>query len=259
MGIAVVVFAIFALFALWGWKQGLIKIVVSIAAMVVTIIATAIIAPLISSAINEKTDWNDKISESVYQMISKNKNINDSFDIDEEDTYIERIEEVSEQQTGAIAGKIQMIGERVNMPQNVIDTITEISSAELIDEITAKGSATIKEIAMRAFAMRLADIILRAVVYSAMFIIIFVILKIVVSITGLIGMLPVIHQANQIGGLLCGLIEALIVVWVMFTVITALGGTTQMSQLIGQIHDNVVTDFIYNNNPIMKMLLKAVN
>ena len=78
-------------------------------------------------------------------------------------------------------------------------------------------------------------------------------------ITGLIGMLPVIHQANQIGGLLCGLIEALIVVWVMFTVITALGGTTQMSQLIGQIHDNVVTDFIYNNNPIMKMLLKAVN
>ena len=259
MGIAVVVFAIFALFALWGWKQGLIKIVVSIAAMVVTIIATAIIAPLISRAINEKTDWNDKISESVYQMISKNKNINDSFDIDEEDTYIERIEEVSEQQTGAIAGKIQMIGERVNMPQNVIDTITEISSAELIDEITAKGSATIKEIAMRAFAMRLADIILRAVVYSAMFIIIFVILKIVVSITGLIGMLPVIHQANQIGGLLCGLIEALIVVWVMFTVITALGGTTQMSQLIGQIHDNVVTDFIYNNNPIMKMLLKAVN
>ena len=259
MGIAVVVFAIFALFALWGWKQGLIKIVVSIAAMVVTIIATAIIAPLISSAINEKTDWNDKISESVYQMISKNKNINDSFDIDEEDTYIERIEEVSEQQTGAIAGKIQMIGERVNMPQNVIDTITEISSAELIDEITAKGSATIKEIAMRAFAMRLADIILRAVVYSAVFIIIFVILKIVVSITGLIGMLPVIHQANQIGGLLCGLIEALIVVWVMFTVITALGGTTQMSQLIGQIHDNVVTDFIYNNNPIMKMLLKAVN
>ena len=129
MGIAVVVFAIFALFALWGWKQGLIKIVVSIAAMVVTIIATAIIAPLISSAINEKTDWNEKISESVYQMISKNKNINDSFDIDEEDTYIEGIEEVSEQQTGAIAGKIQMIGERVNMPQNVIDTITEISSA----------------------------------------------------------------------------------------------------------------------------------
>ncbi len=259
MGIAVVVFAIFALFALWGWKQGLIKIVVSIAAMVVTIIATAIIAPLISSAINEKTDWNEKISESVYQMISKNKNINDSFDIDEEDTYIEGIEEVSEQQTGAIAGKIQMIGERVNMPQNVIDTITEISSAELIDKITAKGSATIKEIAMRAFAMRLADIILRAVVYSAVFIIIFVILKIVVSITGLIGMLPVIHQANQIGGLLCGLIEALIVVWVMFTVITALGGTTQMSQLIGKIHDNVVTDFIYNNNPIMKMLLKAVN
>lgn len=259
MVIAVVVFAIFALFALWGWKQGLIKIVVSIAAMVVTIIATAIIAPLISSAINEKTDWNEKISESVYQMISKNKNINDSFDIDEEDTYIEGIEKVSEQQTGAIAGKIQMIGERVNMPQNVIDTITEISSAELIDEITAKGSATIKEIAMRAFAMRLADIILRAVVYSAVFIIIFVILKIVVSITGLIGMLPVIHQANQIGGLLCGLIEALIVVWVMFTVITALGGTTQMSQLIGKIHDNVVTDFIYNNNPIMKMLLNAVN
>lgn len=259
MGIAVVIFAIFALFALWGWKQGLIKIVVSIAAMIVTIIATAIIAPLISSAINEKTDWNAKISESVYQMIAKNKNINDSFDIDEEDTYIEEIEDLSEQQTGAIAGKIQMIGERVNMPQNVIDTITEISSAELIDEISAKGSATIKEIAMRAFAIRLADIILRAVVYSAVFIIIFVILKIVVSITGLIGMLPVIHQANQIGGLLCGLIEALIVVWVMFTVITALGGTTQMSQLIGQIHDNVVTDFIYNNNPIMKMVLKAVN
>ena len=43
---------------------------------------------------------------------------------------------------------------------------------------------------------------------------------------------------------LCGLIEALIVVWVMFTVITALGGTTQMSQLIGQIHDNKVTDFV---------------
>ena len=46
---------------------------------------------------------------------------------------------------------------------------------------------------------------------------------------GIIRRLPIIKQADKLGGVIVGLIEGLVVVWIFFTVVTAISGTEACS------------------------------
>ena len=47
----------------------------------------------------------------------------------------------------------------------------------------------------------------------------------IIGATGIIRRLPIIKQADKLGGVIVGLIEGLVVVWIFFTVVTAISGT----------------------------------
>lgn len=251
--ILIIVAAIFAFFGFLGWKKGIIKIVVSIAAMVITLVATAIAAPIVSGAIIHSTNFDEKISDSIYQLLVNNSDIAMDEAVD-----IEIAPEELSGKEDAIREKINEIGNRYGLPKSVVNTLENVSSAEILNNVIKDGAATIKEVALRAFALRLAQIILNAIVYSVIFISVFIVLRIIVSATGLIGKLPVIHQANQLGGLAFGLLEGLITVWVFFIVLTAISHTEFAANALAEIGGNKILSLIYDNNLILKAILHAV-
>jgi len=120
------------------------------------------------------------------------------------------------------------------------------------------GEASVKEITIRLIALRLADIVLTAIAYLVIMVVVSIVLRVVVAATGLIRRLPVIKQADKLGGVIVGLIEGLVVVWIFFTVVTAISGTENAANILAQIHKNAFLEALYNNNPITRLLFSTI-
>ena len=109
---------------------------------------------------------------------------------------------------------------------------------------------------IRLIAFRLADIVLTAIAYLVIMVVVSIVLRVVVAATGLIRRLPVIKQADKLGGLIVGLVEGIAVVF--FTVVTAISGTQAASNILVQIHGNAILESLYNCNPITSLLFSTI-
>lgn len=60
--------AVLCIFALAGMRKGVIRIAVSLAAMVITIAVTTVASPILSEYIRNNTTWDDKIEKAYMKM-----------------------------------------------------------------------------------------------------------------------------------------------------------------------------------------------
>ena len=176
--------------------------------------SSTIVITGLSEYIRNNTTWEDKIEKSIYENVSRDGKSygNDDNELIESGitTYIDNIEEKSRgyKRTYESSGESDK-------------SISAAAVSGLDKTIGDSASHTLKDIASRIFAEQMTRIIVNAVSYCIVFIALFVILKLLTSVTGLISRLPVIHQADRLGGMAAGLIEGLIIVWLAFAVVTA--------------------------------------
>ncbi len=251
------VILILGIFAIIGWRKGLIKIVLSLAAMIVTIVASVVIAPVATSAIKRGTNIDENLAQSIYELLSNNKEIDNYF--------AEGNELPVNIDTSQIANYIKsmnvMIGEisdKVNLPESMTNTLKEIPESEIMGIVEDYSSTSVKELTLKIISVRLADIVLTAIVYILIMVVVFIALRIIISATGIVRRLPVIKQADKIGGVVVGFIEGLVVVWIFFTIVTAISGTETASNILLQIHGNTFLEALYNYNPITRVLFSTI-
>ena len=239
--VLIAVLAVLCIFALAGMRKGVIRIAVSLAAMVITIAVTTVASPVLSEYIRNNTTWDDKIEKSIYENVSRDGKSygNDDNELIESGitTYIDNIEE------------------RMNLPESLTDSISKSVTSTIVEAAGDSAALTLKDIASKIFAAQMTLIIVNAVSYCIVFIALYIVLKLLTSVTGIISRLPVIHQADRFFGMLAGIVEGLIIVWLVFAIVTAAGNSSWASDILAQIHENSFLEFVYNNNPIMKIIL----
>ena len=96
---------------------------------------------------------------------------------------------------------------------------------------------------------------IHAIVYITVFVVVFVILKIVLLATNIIASLPIIRQANKAVGLVFGILEGLVVVWLVFAIITACSNFSWAADALALIGDNGFLRFLYENNFITRTIM----
>lgn len=246
--VLIAVLAVLCIFALAGMRKGVIRIAVSLAAMVITIAVTTVASPVLSEYIRNNTTWDDKIEKSIYENVSRDGKSygNDDNELIESGitTYIDNIEE-----------KVGAISKRMNLPESLTDSISKSVTLTIVEAAGDSAALTLKDIASKIFAAQMTLIIVNAVSYCIVFIALYIVLKLLTSVTGIISRLPVIHQADRFFGMLAGIVEGLIIVWLVFAIVTAAGNSSWASDILAQIHENSFLEFVYNNNPIMKIIL----
>ena len=100
-----------------------------------------------------------------------------------------------------------MIGEisdKVNLPESMTNTLKEIPESEIMGIVEDYSSTSVKELTLKIISVRLADIVLTAIVYILIMVVVFIALRIIISATGIVRRLPVIKQADKIGGVVVG-------------------------------------------------------
>lgn len=247
-GITIAVLVIFALCGFMGWRKGILRIVLSLVTLVFTILATVVLTPVLSTWIKTNTGLYDQLEQTVYTGITKSSSYNEAVDQTVADSS--DVEYIA--QNGEISTYVSEVVNVLNLPDSMAEKINQAATPDMIKSAVDSGSTTVKTVVTSLVAQRIADIVFYSIIYVIVFMVVFVIVRIVVAATGVIGRLPIIHEANKIGGLAFGLAEGLVIVWLMFLCITMCSNTEWGAQALVDIRNNPMLDFIYNQNLILR-------
>ena len=134
--------------------------------------------------------------------------------------------------------------ENENMPEAITDYIGQKIDQAADDAKEAIVDSTARDVALT---------IVKAGTWIALFIIARILLIFLRFITSLIAKLPVIKQFDKLGGIIYGLLEGLIIVYVLLALISfispMLNGT-----LANAIDESFVGSMMYNNNLLLKII-----
>lgn len=220
------VILILIIFALIGWRKGVIRLVLSLVSMIITIMAAVVIAPMATTAIKNNTNIDENIAQSIYTVLYENKEVDEYFedkqvltggiDISQVESHIQTVTDV-----------VAEVGDKINLPESLTEAVKAMPDSELMSVIREYGEASVKEITIRLIALRLADIVLTAIAYLVIMVVVSIVLRVVV-------------------------------VWIFFTVVTAISGTQAASNILVQIHGNAILEALYNCNPITSLLFSTI-
>lgn len=135
-------------------------------------------------------------------------------------------------------------GEEENMPTAITDYI-----GQKVDE--AADSA--KEAVADSTAEEVALTIVKAGTWIVLFIVARILLILLRFITSLIAKLPVIKQFDKLGGIIYGLLEGLIIVYVLLAIISFASPMID-GGFITAIDESTVGSMLYNNNLLLEII-----
>ncbi len=263
---------------LYGHHRGLIKLIVSMTAMVITLIAVHVSMPYVTSFVKEKTPVKEWIVDA----------INDGIGQGIKDRVDEAVRDAKENIGSGISDKLRGLGiEPENLPDvdlgklgldeagggllqglGIIDTPAQqrqvIEELPLPDEIKDllienNNNEVYSLLGVDAFteylSNYLAGLIIHIVCYVVLFIIIFIALHIVAAALDLVAKLPVLSDVNKLGGALLGGVQGLIFLWIAALLLTACSGMHWAASILEQVQASVWLSFLYRYNLVSRIVL----
>ena len=253
------VIAVFLLLMLWGWHKGLIRIVLSLASMIIAIIITIILAPLVSNLIKDKTSIDENMQAGIYTALTESEVVNNALKSVSDSIYsTEHTEEtaLTDDSKANIDSGIEAIVKAMNLSDKVAADIKEYISDEGIKSVVNNGTQSLASIVIRFIAIQLTNIIINIAVYAILWIIFMIILKVITASLGIFARIPGLTSTDKILGMLLGLAEGLIIVWLVFMVVQIGSTNSSFATLLAQINSNPFLKFLNDNNIVMNLLLK---
>ncbi len=135
--------------------------------------------------------------------------------------------------------------EKSSLPQVIVD---------YIDETMAQSVNEAKEVAIENTAQSVTNLIVNAGVWIAVFIIARILLIFIKFITALIAKLPVIKQFDKLGGILYGILEAFVILYVLLAIISFIAPMINNVEFIDALNKSFIGSMLYNNNILLKIL-----
>ena len=215
----IVILGIICLFALLGYHRGFLRMVLSVVSLAITIYVSVMISPTVSTYLQSTP-----LYDSVYQA---------SYD------YVEQT--VAETTDHTITGMMDSLPFPKAMKESIID------SESVRDAGNNFASGIAKQLTIKIFD---------ALVFVATFAIATIIVRLAITALNIMTYIPLIHGVNQILGILLGLGEGLLLIWIFFVLLGFFSNTEWAAVLYQQIAESPILSFLYNNNFIMSALSK---
>lgn len=214
--IDLVIVGIIALCIFLGYKRGLTGSILKIISFVLAIILTFIFYKPVATLIIQNTDWDDNIEKSIIGMLDS---------------------EVQEN------GKIEE--ESTNLPNVIVNYVNEA-----LEETVEKTKQEILEVAAKNIAIT----IINAASAVAVFIIARLLLIVVRVFAKFITDLPLIKQVDKTGGIAYGVIEGLVIIWIIVSILSFISPLMEQTGIIEAINKSFLGGILYNNNLLLKMI-----
>ena len=130
--------------------------------------------------------------------------------------------------------------------ENAEETSTEPSI--ILDSINEQVE-TVKENTNNVIAKSIAEVIINLIVIVVLFIIINIIMFFLKFIFGAIASLPIIKQLDKLGGFIYGLIEGLLIIYIVLAILSFV----HVQELQLAIKTSYIASILYNNNLLLML------
>jgi uncharacterized membrane protein required for colicin V production len=222
--LVLVVLGIILIFTFLGYRAGLIKTVFSICSMIVALVLTLLISPQVSKALQANEDVVGYFSEKVDKALNLDKVADDS---------------ISDKTSGI---------DKLPIPASMKDSLKK-NCTEKAYEVLGVSSFT------DFVSHSIARMIINALAFVVTFLVLIIVLRILSFTLDLISKLPVLNQINKLAGLTAGLVQGMIVVWLLCIVLTMFSGSALGKTCFEMINESKFLGFIYNNNFILNFVV----
>lgn len=153
----------------------------------------------------------------------------------------------------------ESVGELIALNEVVdVQSVSKLNLPSQIEDIIVEGASGVVGGFNEYLVETVAGLILKAITFFILIIIIYIVVRIVIFMFDFISKLPVINSINKTGGLIVGLLQGLLIVWIACLVVTAFGDKAWAQEVFTQINANPLLTFIYNNNLIIFIVTKFI-
>lgn len=212
-------------YGLNGMRRGLIRTVFSTVTMIVAIILASYLSPQVSRFV-QGTAWFDMINGRVEASLME------AFEMPDEPGVAEQ------------AAIIQQLP----LPESIRHSMLENNNTQIYD---ALGISAFKSYV----ANYITCLIVNALSYLLVFIVAVIILKILAACLDIISHLPVLYTMNRLGGLLLGLLNGFVVLWIICIAASVFSSTELGHEIYRQINESAFLLFVYRNNYLMNTVM----
>ena len=226
--ILIAVIAILGVMGFVGFKKGFIKMVFSVASTIVALLVAMLFSPVVAG------------------MMKNNEAIVVFFD--EKISAI--VDFTSEEAHAETEGTQQSLIDSLPLPETFKETILENNTAENYIAMQAKN---FEEYVCR----QITNVIINAIAFVVTLLLAIVALAIVCFALNLLAKLPLLKQVNATAGLAAGVLEGLLIVWILFVILTMFAGSEFGSKALAMIAENPLLDFLYKNNLVSKFIARG--
>lgn len=207
-----------------GYVKGFLRVVYSMAAGFLILIAVILLTPPVATLLTEYTRIDENIeqacSEKVHEFVLAQK---------------EKPEDGTESETG------------IQLPQVIVDKLLDADTA--LDNFL-EGSGVYDAVAKRA-----AELAMRGIASAIVFVVAVIVSILLTVALDLVSKLPLIGKANRVLGLLAGAVKGILLVWMAFAVIALASSTSWGMALNKLIYDSAPLLWLYRFNPILRLLV----
>lgn len=234
----IIVLIVLGCFALHGYIRGMVRMIFSLVAIVLTIVLASLAAPYTAEFLRTQTPLYDTIREKCMEAVSSGIEKNMEGGLPEQ-------QESSGQNETAEPEKWNIFG--VELPSEVQEFLTGNLTEQTGDLLENSGL-------YEQAADLIADAVLLRLSWTLSFIIISILLGVLIHLLDIIARLPGINSINHVGGLIVGALEGLVIVWILFFVITLCQSSDWGGAMMQEIQENPLLKLLYENNVIEQIL-----
>lgn len=200
-----------------GYHKGLTGSLLKIISFVLALVVAFILFKPVSNFIVDKTNWDESLEQGIREMI-----------ITEDSSATTKQDE-----------------EDKNMPTVMM---------EYINKTVEEAGNDAKEAIADATARDMAVTIINAGSWIALFLITRIVLIFIKGLANLITKLPIIKQFDKLGGIVYGVLKAIIVIYGILAIISFISPLVSELGIITAIQKSFIGSVMYNNNLLLKLI-----
>lgn len=228
---------IFLFMMVEGWIKGLVRSIIGLIGYIAAFFVAKFYYIDVSKWLLSNFSWFGELKQSITDTVLASFNSNAQLQTQIGAGYGTDVSE---------ALKNKAVLDQLNLPLDISDKVGAFVSGV---DIGASQKTAVEG---------LADLIASGVIYALSFVLIILAVILLVKIIGLIldvaTEVPIIKQANKLGGFLFGAVKACFFVFLIMMAITFLAPIAPQLELIESINTSAVGVYFYNNNILLLLL-----
>lgn len=223
--VLIVVAAILLGCMLNGRRKGLIKTIFSLFSVIVALLLTTVVAPVISAQLQSNESLMSYVEDKVELAM---------------DGYLDAAGEEAEGDSGQ-----DELLHNLPLPKAVRDMLVANKTKESYEALAVDN--------LQAYVVKyVTGVVINAGTFIVVFLVINLALIILAHVLDIISKLPVLNALNKTGGAIIGLVEGLLLVWILCIMLTIFSSTDFAKEAFAQINENQLLSYLYSNNLLLR-------